>query len=186
MANLYIFIVIFIVVIVSNYLKGNLSFSTQPDALLNRVLTVQQFTEIKTFFSSSTLHMVSANLHGENYVFATKKGDPHFSLTDLHTIYDLSKKSHIHNVVLFTSLKIPANSELSRKIRDYNFEVWDNAKIMSLLTSPSETYTKSVLRTSDTSYDTCKIDNSTVDPIQPGKLKSHSLLGNLFNKPNRL
>ena len=186
MVGLFYLIIIFLILYFSIVKKG-INFSSTQNDLLNKVLTNQQFSNINTFYSSSTLHLLSADSHGENYVFATKNGNVPFSSTDLHTIYDLSKRSHIHNVVIVSSQIIPTNSELNRTIKDYNFEVWNNAKLFSLLTNnTSGTYTKSVLRTSDTSYDTCKIDNSTVDPVQYGKFKSHSLFGNIFNRPNRL
>lgn len=71
------------------------------------------------------------------------------------------------------------NNNLLEKIKEYNIQIWDNKKIDSLISSPS---TSSILQTSNTSDDTCKIDNNQFEPIQ----EPTSFWKNLFKKPDRL
>ena len=169
--------------------KSNTSFSkTSTFSLLQKALTNQQFTNIKIIFNSISLNLVTADSHGENYLFAQKNNNIEFNMNELDYIYNTAQKSHIHNVVIIIPRDI-ASHELKQKIIDYNFETWTLIKLLSLsktTSSTNNTYTKSVLRTSNTSYDKCEIDDTPVDPIQHGPSKSHSLLGNLFNRPNRL
>ena len=54
------------------------------------------------------------------------------------------------------------------------------------MTSANSSHNYSVLRTSDTSDDTCTIDNDSFDPIQEETLKPHSLFSGLFDKPDHL
>ena len=186
------FEVIFIILIIYIAFKKsgiNLSNITSTVSLLNKALKNQQFSNIKTMSNSHGLSLITADSHGENYLFVLKNISTPISFNELDYIYNIANKFHIHNVVIISKDSILPSSPLGKKIVDYNFEVWTIAKLVSLTHTSSNnnsTYTKSVLRKSDTSYDNCKIDNTPVDPIQHGTSKSHSLLGNIFQKPNRL
>lgn len=185
-----IFIILLILVIYKFNKKPNSNSSalSSPYSILKKALVNQQFSNIKTITSSGTLNLITADSHGENYLFGIKSNNMQFSMTELDYIYDKAQKSHIHNVVIITPKNI-SSPEIKEKIADYNFEVWTLFKLLSLSKSnsnESDTYTKSVLRTSNTYYDKNEIDNTPVNPIQHGPSKSHSLLGNLFNRPNRL
>ena len=183
-----IFIIAIIYICVKKTNTSTNSSISSPYSILNKALVNQQFSNIKIINNSSNLRLITADSHGENYLFGIKSGNMQFSMIELDYIYDKAQKSHIHNVVIIIPRDI-SSSELQQKITDYNFETWTLFKLLSLsknTSNSSDTYTKSVLRTSDTSYDKCKIDNTPVDPIQHGPSKSHSILGNLFNRPNRL
>lgn len=185
MFQLIIIIVILYFVIKKN--TGGISGLVSPSLYLNKILNAQQFSNIKLLLSTSSFNLTTADSHGENYLFATKNNGTTFSLNDIESIYEKAKKFHIHNVVILTSQDTNSSTPLNRKIREYEFEVWNSAKIKSLLAnSNNSSYTKSVLRTSNTSYDKCKIDNTPVDPIQSGSSKSHSLFTNPFQRPTRL
>ena len=186
--ELIIFIFIFYIIFKK---KGvNISNLTGILPLLNKALVTQQFSNIKTMLNSHNLTLITADSHGENYLFALKKDSLPYSSTELDSIYEKANKFHIHNVVIINKDSILPSSHLGKKIIDYNFEVWTLTKLISLARATSNnansTYTKSVLRTSDTSYDKCKIDTNPVDPIQQGPAKSRSLFGNWLRKPNRL
>lgn len=172
------------------YKKSGMNLSnTGTFSLLNKTLKSQQFSNIETILNSSNLTLVTADSHGENYLFVLKANSTSFNSLEMDSIYDRASKLHIHNVVIINKDAILPSSQLGKKIVDYNFEVWTLNKLISLSrtsTNSNSTYTKSVLRTSDTSYDKCKIDNNPVDPIQHGPSKSHSLISNIFRKPNRL
>ena len=185
--ELIIFIFIFYIILK----KKGVTFSgaTGMISLLNKALASQQFSNIKTMQNSRTLTLITADSHGENYIFALKNDGSPYSSTELDSIYDKANKFHFHNVVIINKDSILPSSYLGKKIIEYNFEVWSLTKLISLArpsTDKSSSYTKSVLRTSDTSYDNCKIDNTPVDPIQHGPDKSRSLFGNWLRKPNRL
>lgn len=184
-----VIIVLFIIFVAFKKMGINFSDMTSTLSLLNKALKTQQFSNIKTISNSSNLSLITADSHGENYLFALKINSMPFSSTELDSIYDRANKFHIHNVVIINKDVILPSSQLGKKIIEYNFEVWTLTKLISLARATSNsnsTHTKSVLRTSDTSYDKCKIDNNPVDPIQHGPSKSHSLLSNPFRKPNRL
>jgi len=185
-----VIIVLFIIFMVIKKKGLNLSDMTSSLSLLNKALQTQQFSNIKTISNSNNLSLITADSHGENYLFALKPNYMPYSSTELDSIYDKANKIHIHNVVLINKDAVLPSSGLGKKIVEYKFEVWSLTKLISLArttsTNTNSTYTKSVLRTSDTSYDKCKIDNTPVDPIQHGPSKSHSILSNPFRKPNRL
>ena len=181
------FEIIFIIFIV--YLIAKKNAENNPvgvKALLDKALKNQQFYNTKTIFSTSTYSLITADTHGENYLFALLNNN-FISTGVLTDIYEKSKKEHIHNIVIITPQNLTPSNPITKKIKEYSFEVWNIAKLISLSkNSNNTTITKSVLRTSDTSLDKCAIDNSPVDPIQHGSSKSHSILTNPFRKPNRL
>jgi len=185
-----VIIVLFIIFTVFKKMGINFSDMTSTFSLLNKALKTQQFSNIKTISSSNSLTLITADSHGENYLFALKSNYMPYSSTELDSIYDRANKFHIHNVVIINKDTVLPSSQLGKKIVEYKFEVWSLTKLISLArttsTNANSTSTKSVLRTSDTSYDKCKIDNTPVDPIQRGSSKTHSLFSNPFRKPNRL
>lgn len=184
-----VIIVLFIIFLAFKKMGINFSDMTSTFSLLNKALKTQQFSNIKTISNSNNLILITADSHGENYLFALKPNSMPFSSTELNSIYDRANKFHIHNVAIINKDAVLPSSQLGKKIVEYNFEVWSLTKLISLArttSSPNSTHTKSVLRTSDTSYDKCKIDNNPVDPIQRGPKKTHSLFSSPFRKPNRL
>ena len=178
-----VFIIIFIIYIIAKKNSDNLPIGL--GTMLDKALKNQQFSNIQTIQTNSSYSLISADTHGENYLFALKKSD-FFNANDLKNIYDKSKNEHFHNTVVVCTQNFLQSSLMFKKIKEYNFEVWDLSKLISLSkTSTKETTTKSVLRTSDTSLDNCDID-IPVDPIKHGPSNSHSILTNPFRKPNRL
>ena len=172
------FELIFIIVIyfvIKNWAK-NSNFNI-INTKLNILFKKHNFTNIlKTSINGTTF--IRANSHGENYLFVFKNLTSVFTTLDIDKIYEYAQKEHIHNPVILVSQ--PSFSDnLLNKIKEYNIQIWDNKKLDSLISTYT---TSSVLSTSDTSDDTCKIDPSQFNPIQ----EPTSLWKRLFAKPDRL
>ena len=109
---------------------------------------------------------------------------------DIEKLYAIAQGLHIHTVVLATRNPITTTNSIYKKIREYGIDVWDFQKLTALATAQSSanaTHSYSVLKTSDTSDDHCKIDPSSFNPIQDEKAaKTSSLFSGLFDKPDRL
>lgn len=184
MLNLLFYIFIFYMIFKS--FKNNLNSSY---TLLNRVFLTQQFSNISNVYSSSSLSIIRADNNGENYIFGVKKDSSLFSVRDIEKIYTIAQGLHVHTIVIATKMPITSTSSIYRKIREYNIDVWDMQKLTALASeqsSANSSHNYSVLKTSDTSDDTCKIDENSFDPIQEEKLKPHSLFSGLFDKPEHL
>ena len=113
-----------------------------------------------------------------------------FSVNDIEKLYSIAQGLHIHTVVIATKAPITTTNSIYRKIREYGIDVWDLPKLTVLATAQTSSETPnsySVLKTSDTSDDHCKIDPSSFDPIQDERAaKTNSLFSGLFSKPDRL
>lgn len=184
MINLIFYIFIFYMIYKS--VKSGLGSAY---SLLNRVFIVQQFSNISNVYSTSSLSIIRADNSGENYVFGVKKDGSLFTVKDIEKIYAIAQGLHVHTVVIAVKNPITTTNSIYRKIREYNIDVWDAKKLTALASeqsSANSSHNYSVLRTSDTSDDTCKIDTDSFDPIQEESLKPHSLFSGLFEKPDRL
>ena len=168
-------ITIFIIYIVFKKIIKSQTISSNK---LNDLFDAQNFHSITKDFSISGVSITSASSHGENYLFAQKNNMTQFSTMDITAIYEKANKFHIHNIVLLTS-STDVPSHLLKKIKEYNIQIWDKNKIDSLIYSA---HTNSVLSTSDTSDDKCKITTDNFEPIQ----EPHSFLHTFFTKPDRL
>lgn len=179
------FFIFFIYIIV--YLSKN--YSSTPYSLLYKVFSTQQFSNISNVYSTSRLSIIRADCSGENYVFGVKNDGSSFTVSDIEKIYSIAQGLHVHTIVIATSLPITSSNSIYRRIREYRIEVWDSKKLSALAyeqSSANSSHTYSVLKTSDTSGDTCKIDKNSFDPIQEETLKPHSIFSGLFDKPDRL
>ena len=172
-----IFMFIFIIYI---YIKMLKIFENQQlnGNNLDTLFKIQNFHNITNDYSVPGLLLIKANSHGENYLFAKKTNRVQFSLMDINMIYDKAQKEHIHNIIILQSAYTFSNI-LLEKIKEYDIQIWDQHKINSLIYSPNS---NSILPTSNTSDDTCKIDTNQFDPIQ----KPRSFLENMLKKPDRL
>lgn len=180
------------IIILAIYFVIYLSKSTllnTPGKLLAQVFKAQGFANLKTVYSTSTLNIVRADANGENYLFAYRNDIYIPSLTDITKLHDFAKKLHIHSAVLVSYNPIPNTHASYRKVREYNIDVWDASKMMHLSRAfDAETQIGTahhILKTSDTSDDTCEIDTSSYDPIQETPVSTNIFSG-LFNKPDRL
>lgn len=180
---------IFFILIFYFVLTSLIKNSSSAYTLLYDIFVMQQFSNISTVYSSSSLAIIRADNSGENYVFGVKKDLNPFSVQDIEKIYTIAQGLHIHTIVIASNTPITTTNSIYRRIREYNIEVWDIQKLRALsseISSANSSHTYSVLRTSDTSDDTCKIDTNSYDPIQEESLKPHSLFSGLFDKPDRL
>ena len=158
-------------------------------SLLNKVFLVQHFSNISNVYSTSSLSIIRADKSGENYIFGVKKDGTLFTVRDIEKIYAIAQGLHVHTIVIAVKTPITNTNSIYRKIREYNIDVWDAQKLSALATeksSATSSHKYSVLKTSDTSDDTCKIDKNSFDPIQEETLKPHSLFSGLFDRPDHL
>lgn len=169
-------IIIFIVIYV--VFKKSLQNSITIENKLNTLFKVQNFHNISKDASIPGISLITASSHGENYLFAKKNNMIPFAIIDINLIYEKAQQQHIHNIIILQQSNTFSNNILE-KIKEYNIQIWDQNKINSLISSPS---THSVLSTSDTSDDKCKIDTSYFNPIQ----EPSSFWKNIFKKPDRL
>lgn len=185
MINLIVYILVFYWVF-----KHISQTATSAYSLLYKVFNVQQFVNISSVYSNSSLAIIRADSNGENYLFGVKKTATVFTVQDIEKLYAIAQGLHIHTVVIATKIPITTTNSIYRKIREYKIEVWDYEKLIALskeISSANSSHTYSVLKTSDTSDDHCKIDPSSFDPIQDeSAAKPHSLFSGLFSKPDRL
>ena len=185
MINLIIYILIIYWIF-----KYAVKASSSAYSLLLRALAIQEFSNISNVYSNSTLAIIRADTKGENYLFGARKDGANFTVNDIEKIYTIAQGLHIHTVVIATKLAIPNTHSIYRKIKEYNIDVWDLAKLTALATAQSSanaSHSYSVLKTSDTSDDHCKIDPSSFNPIQDERAaKTSSLFSGLFSKPDRL
>lgn len=185
MINLIIYILIFYWIF--KYMSQTASSAY---SLLYKVFTVQQFSNISNVYSTSSLAIIRADNNGENYLFGVKKTATMFTVQDIEKLYAIAQGLHIHTVVIATKTPITTTNSIYRKIREYKIEVWDYEKLIALskeISSANSSHTYSVLKTSDTSDDHCKIDPSSFDPIQDeSAAKTHNIFSGLFSKPDRL
>ena len=167
-------------------IKGSI---TSPYALLNKIFLVQQFSNISNVYSTSSLSIIRADKSGENYIFGVKKDASLFSARDIEKIYAIAHGLHTHTIVLAVKEPISKTNSIYRKIIEYKIDVWDIQKLSALASeqsSANSSHHYSVLKTSNTSDDTCKIDKNSFDPIQEESLKPRSLFSGLFDKPDHL
>ena len=100
--------------------------------------------------------------------------------SNIETIYEYSKKAHIHNtIVVVKSLKGGITDNAESKAKEYDLDVVEVNELIKMLDQEKV----SILKTSDTSDDTCEIDYSqNEDPIS----EKSSILKELFKGPDRL
>ena len=177
---IYFFILLwFILFFIPIYSVKNSENKTIIPNSLEYLFKAQNFHNIIRNTSIPGLLLIEASSHGENYLFAQKNNMIQFSITDINKIYQQAEKSHIHNIVILPLAHASLPNTILEKIKEYNIQIWDNSKIYSLISSPS---TNSILSTSDTSADKCKIDTNYFNPIQ----EPSSFWKNILRKPDRL
>lgn len=187
-----IIVFLFFICIIYFVFTSKVLNSTSPYSLLRKALVTQRFSNIANIYANGSFYIIKADADGENYIFGVKTISSPFTNFEVEKLYELATKSHIHTIILATYLPITSSTPLYRKIKQYGIDVWDAKKLTALAidrnttTSSSPVRTQySILKTSDTSDDTCQIDTNSFDPIQDGSL-SEGLFSSLFDKPTRL
>ena len=178
MVGFIVFIIIlYIVISKKGIYKYNEGVSVTK--LIN-LLKKQRFSEIKTKQLNGNITIITANNLGENFLYAMRNDITSIIPSNIETIYEYSKKAHIHNTtVVVKSLTggITANAE--SKAKEYNLDVIEGNELVKMLDQEKA----SILKTSDTSDDTCEIDYSqNEDPISD----KTSILKKIFKGPDRL
>ena len=180
---------LFILFIVFFIIKVTKSVNSTSIAVINKLnvaLQRNQFTNRKTLMTNQFYTLITADTHGENYVFAVKNNTTQFNFQDIVSIYEMAQKAHIHNIVVLNHFNMAFYPGVAKKMKEYGIEVWDSNKLNELTGTKSATVTRSVLKTSDTSDDKCNISVSSDDPIQDFGEKKPSIFDRLFQKPDRL
>ena len=178
MVGFIIFIIILYIVISKNVMyKYNEGVSV---AKLINLLKKQRFSEIKTKQLNGNITIITANNLGENFLYAMRNDTISIIPTNIETIYEYSKKAHIHNTtVIVKSLNDGITDNAQNKAKEYNLDVVEGNELIKMLNQENA----SLLKTSDTSDDTCEIDYSqNEDPISD----KPSILKKLFKGPDRL
>ena len=170
-------LIIIIVIIYSIYKKYN---STQK---LTTILQAKGFSNIITVKQNNSSTWVTANFHGDNYLFEVVKNGSNVTNASINTLIDYAAKNHYHNIIL-----VPGNSVISNTakpaISNANIQIWDNAKLNSLSAKSRENVSSAIIQKMPL-HDKCKIDTPQ-DPIQDGT-KANSIFSNFFgNKIERL
>lgn len=183
------FELIFIIIIIYLCVKKSKISANNNIFLFYKVMKNQGFSNVKNVYSTPSYGYVKADLHGENFLFEVKNTSDPIGKYEINSLYDMAKKSHIHNCILVYSNN-PITPEVMRKIEDYNIQLWDTEKMQSLMQNlntniQENTYESNVLHTSNTSDDKCKIEPS-YNPIKDGQSIKNSILSGLFDKPDRL
>ncbi len=178
MVGFIIFIIILYIIISKKEIyKYNEGISV---AKLINLLKKQNFSEIKTKQLSGNITIVTANNLGENFLYAMRNDITSIIPSNVETIHEYSKKAHIHNaIIVVKSLKNGITIDADNKAKEYNLDVIEENELIKILSQENA----SILKTSDTSDDTCEIDYSqNEDPISD----KPSMLKNLFKGPDRL
>lgn len=175
MIGFIIFIVILYIIISKKQINGVISLNR----LIN-LLKKQRFSEIKTKQLNGNITIITANNLGENFLYAMRTDVTSILPSNIETIYEYSKKAHIHNtIVVVKSLTGGITDNAKGKAKEYNLDVTEESELIKMLSQERA----SILKTSDTSDDTCEIDYSqNVDPISDRT----SIFKKLFKGPDRL
>lgn len=179
-------IIIFIIYYI--YKKANQKSSK---TLLYQMFSVQKFSNIKEIAYEGDIVYIRADGKGENFLFAVKNSPTGITQNLINRIKEKSQQLHIHNVIFVTTSISDVN--VIRNLKANNIKYWDNTTIKSFLmpnlnteNAINNTSKPTILSTSDTSNDKCKIEPSSYDPIQEGEYKVGSIFSGLFDKPDRL
>lgn len=177
MLEVIIFIVIVYIVCKKGINKYNEAISLTK---LIELLKEKRFSEIKTKQLDGNITIITADNLGENFLYAMKNDIISILPINIETIYEYSKKVHIHNtIVVVKSLKDGITDEAKDKAKEYDLDVIEGSELIKMLNQENA----SILKTSDTSDDTCEIDYSqNEDPIS----NKSSILKKLFKGPDRL
>ena len=175
----FIIFIIILYIIISKKEMYKYNEGVSITKLIN-LLKKQRFSEIKTKQLNGNITIISANNLGENFLYAMRNDITSMVPSNIETIYEYSKKEHIHNtIVIVKSLKDGITDNAKNKAKEYNLDVIEGNELIKMLDQEKA----SILKTSDTSDDTCEIDYSqNEDPIS----EKSSVLKDLFKGPDRL
>lgn len=163
-----IIFIIFCVVIIS------ISKSNTVNNLTEKKIRMY-FTNVEKIFNSVDLILYKGDRSGENFLVAVKPNYLAFSILDLSKIYDTSEKYHIHNKILLSDGKLGSNQSVAKKLKEYEIRVLNHTEFEKII-SNSDSF--SILKTSDTSDDNCRIDKAD----SPIKYVENSGIFSIFRK----
>lgn len=185
-------VIIIVLVAIYVYINGVAKISN-PLTLFNNVIKAKNFSNVVRIYSNGYMNIFTADTDGENFIIGFNNSLKLPSTMDISTLNDKAAKMHIHNIVYITAIPIPETTITYKIMKKYSIDIWDQQKIDSFIYGDlSGSYTSSVssntsvLKTSNTSDDTCDIDTNSNDPIQDGALHTHSLFSIFDKKIERL
>ena len=145
--------------------------------------------KLKSYFSNVQKILIASNMilykgdkAGENFLIAVKYSSTPISNLDVSKIYEISEKFHIHNKILLTNSAVASNPALIKTLKTYEIQVVNSLDFQKMINNSKS---NSVLKTSNTLDDHCKIDKP-VNPIQYEKAHSYGILSLFRDKPDRL
>lgn len=200
---------IFIFLIVFFILRQNSNLATNTLSKLYRIFNNQQYANVKTLLKTNTLHLITADNNGENFLFALKNSAVQFTTTDIITIHNHAENAHIHNVIIVTPLNNISSSIVRDKIKEFEFKIWTGNKLNALAVNNTNTSTSALSSNSKISnisvsnsnktpvysvtvnsnskkYNSSKNEIVNNDPIQENYSVKNSWFRNLFKGPERL
>ena len=147
------------------------------------ILTKKGFRNIITVRQILSGTWITADFHGDNYLFVVIKNGHSVSNETIEEIYRYASQKHYHNIIL-----VPGNAPILTTARtaisSYNIQIWNNSMLTNILSNSNEAIVSSVVQKAPIE-DNCVIQES-IDPIQDGS-KANSIFGNLFgNKIEKL
>ena len=171
-------LIIICFIIYTIYKKANI---ITPDNLKN-ILIKKGFRNITTVRQILSSTWITADFHGDNYLFAVIKAGHSVSKETIEEIYRYASQKHYHNIIL-----VPGNAPIlttaRTSISSYNIQIWNNSMLTNISSNSNEIISSVVQKAPI--EDNCVIEES-IDPIQDGS-KANSIFGNLFgNKIEKL
>ena len=177
MFGLIIFIVIFYII----YKRMILDVTNPMN--LKSLLEKKGFRNISTALDTSSVSWITADFHGDNYIFLIVKNGHAVSKEMIKSIYEYTTPKHYHNIILVSG-NAHVLSTARTAISKYNIKVWTGATISSFSNATQESIINSVTQKAPIE-DNCDIEPS-FDPIQDGT-RANSIFGNFFgNKIEKL
>lgn len=201
------FEIIIILIIIFAFKQNS---NTNTLSKLYKILNNQQYANVKTLLKTNTLHLITADNNGENFLFALKNSAVQFTVTDITAIYNQAEKAHIHNVILVTPLTNISSSIVRDQIKKYEFKIWTGSKLNALVNTSNKNTNFNAINSNNkiTNYSISNANKVPVhsvnivsksnqpnisknetfsdDPIQEDYSFKNSWFRNLFKKPEQL
>ena len=166
---------IFVIIIIYLIYKNSNIFMTP--ARFKTILSNKGFRNINIVKQIISGTWITADYHGDNYIFSIIKPSSTVSKKTIDELYNYAISKHYHNIIL-----VPGNSTIlttaNTAISNYHIQIWNTATLNRKF-GKEENYTSSAIVEKAPINDHCKID-APFDPIQDGS-KVNSIFGNFFN-----
>lgn len=173
-------LIILIIIIYVIYKKSNLIMTPEKFKIILKNKGFRNMTTIRQIVSGT---WITADYHGDNYIFYLAKTGYSISKEAVVAIYNYASQKHYHNIIL-----VPITSTILTNARtaisNYGIQIWNNDMLNNISKTSTDNAPSAIIQKAPIN-DNCEIDEP-VDPIQDGS-KANSIFQNLFgNKIERL